>query len=373
MLALPVIEALAAARPRAPLTVATRRPALDVLDGHPAVHATIEVPASRKADRGLVRRLADGGFGAALLLSPSFRSALQAWRARIPRRIGLADDMRRALLTHVVGVRRGRPAAHQVRDYLDIALALGAVPESPVPRLRPAPPARRAAERVLEAIPPAAPVVALAPSAAGGVTKRWPLERFRDLGLLLVRRGVRVLIVGGPGDGRIGAALAAELERGGGAGGVVDLTGAAALPLAPLAALAPRVAALVTNDTGPMHVWAAGGGRVVAIFGSSLPGLHGPLGAGHRVLHRADLPCAGCYLPSCPRDLACLRGIEVRHVEEALRALQAPSHRWPGGSGEGGAADVPAGGAAGRVPERGEGGACQRPTADPLSWTDDDP
>lgn len=322
VMALPALEALARFRPEAPITVATRAPALAVFDGHPDVDRSIRLPARRRGDRGAVRTLAAGRFGAALLFSPSFRSALQLLRARIPRRIGYAGEMRRPLLTHVAGLRRGLPAAHQVRDYLDIAAFVGATVADPLPRIRPQGAHHDLAERALARLEPeAGPLVAIAPFAAGGRTKRWPEDRFVELCVRLARQGVRTAVAGGPGDGGVARRLQAEVAGAGAPGALLSLAGEDALAPVPFAALAPRLPALVTNDTGPMHLWAAGGGHVVAIFGSSLPALHGPLGPGHRVLHRAELPCAGCYRRRCPYGLECLRAIPVGEVLAQVEVL----------------------------------------------------
>ncbi len=323
VMALPALEALRRLRPFARLAVATRGPALAVVDEHPDVDLAIRLPSRREGDGEAVRMLASQGFGAALVLSPSFRSALQLLRARVPRRIGYAGDMRRALLTHVVGQRRGLPAAHQVRDYLDIAAFVGAAPVDPLPRIRPRDEHRRQARRVLDRLGAAdSPLIAMAPFTGGGPTKRWPGHRFVELCVRLSRRGVRSVLIGGPEDGHAARRMRRRAEdRGAAAGAVSTLAGSATVPPVPFSAMASALPCLVTNDTGPMHLWAAGGGRVVALFGSSLPAFHGPLGPGHRVLHRESLPCAGCYRRSCPYGLECLRSIPVGEVFEQVEEL----------------------------------------------------
>ena len=320
VMALPALVALRRAWPDAHIAVTTRRAALSVLERHPAASDLIELPSRRDRDREVVRRLAGEGYHATLLLSPSFRSAYQAWRARIPVRVGFAGQMRGTLLTHAVGQRWGRPAAHQVREYLDLAEALGGDPEEePLPRMEPDARHVAVADRIREDIPaPLSRVVGIAPFPAGGPTKRWPLPHVRRLIGLLSQRGLLPVVFGGPGDGRRARRLLAPFEDLRRTPKALALAGRDTVPLLPLAVLARRIPVLVSVDTGPMHAWAAGGGRVVAIFGSSLPGLHGPLGEGHRVLHRGDLPCAGCYHRSCPHGLECLEGIPVEAVLEAV-------------------------------------------------------
>jgi lipopolysaccharide heptosyltransferase II len=318
-LSLPALEALRRWRPDAHVVVATRRAALSLFVDHPAVNGVLELPARRDRDRGAVRAMGEGNFGAALLLSPSFRSAYQVWRARVPVRIGYAREMRRPLLSHPLGRRGTRPAAHQVREYLDLAEATGARAVAPMPRLAPGAQQLAIANQVLQGLPEGGrSIVGIGPFTAGDPTKRWPARHVRRLLALLVERGLHPLILGGPDDGPRARRLVAPVIAQLGPAAISVRAGASAVPLLPLAALAARVPVLVTVDTGPMHVWAAGGGRVVAIFGSSLPGLHGPVGAGHRVLHRGDLPCAGCYHRSCPHGLECLEGISA---EQALAAV----------------------------------------------------
>jgi len=325
VLSLPALMSLRRARPRARLVVATREPALSVFERHPAVDGRIAVPPRGRRDHEVVRRLSREAFAAAVVLSPSFRSVLQLWRASIPVRIGYADDMRGPLLTHVAGKRRGgRPSSHQVRDYLDVVKVAGCHKGDPLPRIEADERQREVADLVLASIAAGErAIVGVAPFAAGGRTKRWP--HFARLVTLLLLDGHHVALIGGPGDGRAAAQLAdrsivgmSEPRRIGRR--ITVLAGDRAVPIVPLAALAGRLSCLVCNDTGPMHAWAAGGGRVVALFGSSLPGLHGPLGPGHTVIHRNALPCAGCYDSRCPHGLECLNEIFVDEVFEAAVA-----------------------------------------------------
>ncbi len=317
VLSLPALVALRTARPHARIGVATRAPALKVFDAHPAVDERLVVPPSGNGEAGFVRELRGLDYGAALVFSPSFRSALQLWRADIPVRIGYAGDMRKALLTHPVGQRAGRPAGHQVRDYLDLVEAVGVAVVDPVPRMQPGERAHAAARRLRDQLAVSSrPLVAVAPFTAGSRTKRW--HGYERMIWMLVEEGVNIAVLGGPGDehaaGRLLSGLTPHVptER------LSVFVGRDSVPIPTLAALAPLLPLMVCNDTGPMHVWAAGGGRVVAVFGSSLPGLHGPLGEGHRVLHRGDLRCAGCYESTCDKGMECLAGIFPAELIEVI-------------------------------------------------------
>jgi heptosyltransferase-3 len=109
-----------------------------------------------------------------------------------------------------------------------------------------------------------------------------------------------------------------------------------------LAALCSEFDVLLCHDSGPMHVAAAVGTRVVALFGSQSPTIFGPVGEGHVTLS-PPLPCAGCVAPGvCKRDDAyfnyCVRNITPGRVLEALRgsltdggAARAPNHEKSSG------------------------------------------
>jgi heptosyltransferase II len=324
VLSLPALVALRAARPEARLGVATRAAALAVFADHPGVDETLVVPPSGEDEAAFVRELRARDYGAALVFSPSFRSALQLWRAGIAVRVGWAGDMRRPLLSHPVGRRNSRPAGHQVRDYLDLVEAVGVEIGDPQPRMHPATSSLRAARALVDRLTaPGRPVVAVAPFAAGGPTKRW--GAYDRLIWMLIERELDIAVIGGPDEQRAAGRLLAGLEQYVPADRITVLVGADTVPIPTLAAMAPLLPAMVCNDTGPMHVWAAGGGKVVAVFGSSLPGLHGPLGEGHQTLHRGELRCAGCYRKRCPEGLECLIGVFPGEVLEAVeRALGRP-------------------------------------------------
>jgi heptosyltransferase-2 len=151
----------------------------------------------------------------------------------------------------------------------------------------------------------------MAPGAAYGPAKRWPLERFEELARALRKRGVPVVVLGGASEGPLGAALASA--------GAMDLTGRTTV-LEAIGVLA-RSRALVTNDSGALHLGRAAGTPVIALFGSSSPVWTGPRPEEGTVIG-VDLPCRPCFRRNCPLDgadhLACLTRIGVDRVLAAL-------------------------------------------------------
>ncbi|HZI65361.1 MAG TPA: lipopolysaccharide heptosyltransferase II [Thermoanaerobaculia bacterium] len=261
------------------------------------------------------RAASRGRFGEAWLLPNSFRSALVAFLAGIPERIGFASDGRAPLLT--AGLAPPPRTSHQLRDYDSLLVSRGVQPDLAPPRLAvPAASVDAAAFALARAgLPPNRPLVLLAPGAAFGWTKRWPAERFGQLGRLLLERGLLCAVVIGPGE----EPLAEEARVA--AGGYLPALGADLDPMG-VAALAARARAVVSNDSGPMHLAAAVGTPVVAFFGPTDPGRTGPTGVPSEVLDRYVF-CSPCYRKECPYRHECMREIGVEDVLAAVMRLSA--------------------------------------------------
>jgi heptosyltransferase-2 len=160
----------------------------------------------------------------------------------------------------------------------------------------------------------ARPRVVLQPGATYGPAKRWPADRFAAVARGLADRGVHVAVAGGPGDAQ---AVDAVRER---APFVMSFLGRTTVPV--LAAVLESADAVVTNDTGPMHLAAAVGTRTVAVFGSTSPEWTGPLGRGHGVV-REPVPCAPCFRRDCRIGYLCFLGVSAERVlAEVLRTLE---------------------------------------------------
>jgi heptosyltransferase II len=252
---------------------------------------------------------------AALLLPNSFRSAWTVRRAGILERWGFAADLRGPLLTRAVRKPRGR--MHQSDYYLSLVSALGMAPAGGPARIVVPPEASRRAADLLarHGVGDDAVVVGMAPGAAYGRAKQWPPERFGRLARLLhERRGVVSVLVGARADRAAGDEIAPGPH-------LVDLIGQTDLPL--LAGLMARFRAFVSNDSGAMHMAAAVGLPVTAIFGSTDERATAPLGPAtgaapaHEIL-TCDVWCRPCMLRECPIDHRCMTGIEPERVSEAV-------------------------------------------------------
>jgi lipopolysaccharide heptosyltransferase II len=305
------------------------------------------VAAAAKRAAGVIHPLQRGAFDLALVLPNSPRSALEAWLARIPCRVGYARPWRNFFLTTAVpsrpdaGHMRKRsvneiknlisadgaidvsrftfPAsAHQVHDYLHLIAALGANPEPLPTQLVVTPGEIKAAAQKFDLTSQFnRPLFGLNPGAEYGPAKRWPAERFIAAAREIQKRtNCLWLILGGKGD----ALLAGEIESAIAAGKSTATNLAGKTSLRELCAVIKQCRVLLTNDTGPMHIAAALGTPVVVPFGSTSPELTGPiLSAGARdQLIKSDAPCSPCFLRECPIDFRCMNGITVERVVEAV-------------------------------------------------------
>lgn len=285
--------------PPGPLPLTSRMPEVRAAIPLEVSRGTLGLRARLRASRELRRR----GYDRALVIPSSFKSALAPALAGIPVRTAYRGEWRYGLINDV---RTLEPARTQqnVRGYLGLAgTPPGRGPEDvPQPRLRvdAANQARLMAEHALAA---ATPLVALAPGASYGPSKRWPVEHFRRLAKRILHAGSSVVVVGGEGDRELGRDIVAGLSpnseggRRGGPARALDLCGRTSLVDAlDLLGLANVT---VANDSGLMHVAAAAGGHVVALYGPTPPEFSPPLTPRASVLYRG-LPCSPCFARDCP-------------------------------------------------------------------------
>lgn len=175
------------------------------------------------------------------------------------------------------------------------------------------------------------PLVAFNPGTSSQV-KCWPAERFAQLGDRLMAAGAAVVIVGSHDERELVEKIAAAMAK--------RPLLAAGCTLPQLAALLRKSCLLVTGDTGPMHVAAAVGTRVVALFGSMDPARSGPVGPGHVLVRNRSLPCVPCGShKSCGHTpfRECMDTITVDEVYSAVRSILAEHSAKRSGA----AAEVP--------------------------------
>ncbi len=252
----------------------------------------------------------------AIVTRRSLKSALVPFLAGVPRRTGVLGESRHFVVNDVRAIDGGSHPSAAVR-LAALGMESGThveLDDVPWPALT-VDEGRGAALETSLALEGEGLVVGFAPGAAFGPAKRWPLERWGRLAGRLAQRGYRVWVFGSESEAAEGAAIEAE---GGHAGGVANLCGRTSL--ADAVDLMGRCDVVVSNDSGLMHVAAASGARVVALFGSTSPINTPPLARDATVIWR-QLDCSPCYERECPLGhLRCLREITVDEVVAAVEA-----------------------------------------------------
>ena len=269
-------------------------------------------------DKTEAARLRDAKADAILLLPNSFASAWRARRAGVPERWGYRAGGRAWLLTR--RVRRPRGRVHHTESYRSLVRELGidgGVPPADgrdgfPPRLAPRPRTLDAADALLRerGAPAGTALVGFAPGAAYGHAKRWPPDRVAAVIAGLHARGVAAVLVGAAADRDTARAIESSLPPG---TPVVDLVGRTTLRQ--LVGVIARCAAFVSNDSGAMHVAAALGVPLTAIFGPTDERVTSPRGrAGVIDVIVRDVFCRPCLLRECPIDHRCMKRIDADTV-----------------------------------------------------------
>ena len=302
--------------------------------------------------RRLAAKLRNHEIQAAFVLPNTFKSALLPWWAGIPRRVGWYGEARYGLLNDRRRLDQAR-YPRMIDRFMSLALPAGAPPPEPEPRPELSVDRNnrqsvlkrlnlhrnrdrkqdkghdfdnsgdmdenRATDPV-QIVDPVrdvnldrdciGPVTALCPGAEYGEAKRWPAAHFAAVARERLQAGHAVWILGSARD----AATTAEITAG--APGAVDLAGRTSLLDAiDLLSLADAV---VTNDSGLMHIACALDRRVIAVFGSTSPAFTSPLGRRATVIED-QLDCRPCFQRQCPlKHLNCLRNIAPERVIAAL-------------------------------------------------------
>lgn len=254
--------------------------------------------------RQLGRALRHKRYNRAIVLPRSFKAALVPWLAKIPLRVGYRGEMRFGLLNDIREMDK-QHLDQTVKRFVALGLNKGEYPDLlPQPALSVSQEHQREAVQRLD-LDTDKPVVALMPGAEYGPAKCWPLPFFATLANLLDEAGFAVWVFGSKNDAAAGELIAARSPA-------RNLCGSTSLE--DVIDLLAACEHAVTNDSGLMHVAAAVGTRIHAIYGSSSEDFTPPLSA-QCVTHNLRLECSPCFRRECPLGhLNCLNGISPQVV-----------------------------------------------------------
>lgn len=284
-----------------------RMPEVGASIENPFAHGTFDWTARRALGRQLRGNSTTADFAQAYVLPNSWKSALVPFFAGIPRRTGYTGEARYFLLND-----RHTLDEAALPRLVDRYAALAGPLDGPAanPRLTSAPEQQGAARAALGLPLDVAPIV-FCPGAEYGAAKRWPARHFADLAKKVSRGGTPVWCVGSAKDAEVGA----EIERLSD-GAALNLCGRTKLEHA--IDLIAGARAVVSNDSGLMHVAAALDRPLAALYGSSSPAYTPPLSARARIV-ALNLECSPCFKRDCPLGhLNCLNQLQPEQVLAAL-------------------------------------------------------
>ena len=326
----PALAAVREGFPDARIVLLARPLVAELFRHHPDVDEVMvyERPGRHEGALGRLRlagELRRRRFDGALLLQNAFDAALIAFLGRIPERAGYPTDGRRILLTLPVPLTPGILERHEVEYYLCLLEGLG-IPR-PVPAALKLGVTKQEREAMAARLAPlgigrGAPIVAINPGATYGSAKRWYPDRFAAVAdVLSAEWGAAVVVIGSTEEAPLAGEIEAAMRN-----PPVNLAGKTTVR--EMMALLSLSSFLVTNDSGPMHIGAALGVPLVAIFGPTDWRRTSPWSDAAKVV-RVEIDCSPCRRRVCDRGHECMLGVTPGMVVDAAKAL------LPGGPGKG--------------------------------------
>ena len=287
--------------------VLRRMPEIGEIIDNPFAHGELSFTARYR----LARQLAQRGYRQAYVLPNSLKSALIPFLACIPERIGFTGESRYGLINrrHVLD----KVALPQMAErFAQLAQTPGSPLERPVeyPRLASSP-AQQSETLAKLGIDRPQRVAVFCPGAEYGPAKRWPARHFATLADELAQRGYAVWLLGSPKDRAAGDDIVRLSAR------ATPRNFCGETSLSQAIDLIAASSFVVCNDSGLMHVAAALGRPLVAVYGSSSPGFTPPLSDRATILS-LNLECSPCFKRECPLGhLDCLNKLEPARVLDA--------------------------------------------------------
>ncbi len=324
---LPALEVIKKTYPGSQITWVAEEAAAGILEGHPLIDKLLisrrknwvrmlRNPSTTmkglKGIFGFFRELSSTHYDIAIDFQGLLKSGIIIGLVNAKRKIGF--DRTREL--SYLFLNEKLPAydieKHALERYLDVARYLGAHDPSPTCTLPIEKELIAARQRAEELRRQGRRLVVINP-VARWKTKLWPERKFAELAdRLIAERSAAVVFTGSPDDRPVVERIRGMMKgRAGNRAGETTLK--------ELAALAAVSDLFITTDTGPMHLAAAAGAKVLALFGPTAPWRTGPYGSSHIVV-RKGLGCSPCFKRTCDVDIRCMEEITVEEVLEQIKA-----------------------------------------------------
>jgi len=324
IMALPMVNETREAHPGATVTVLAPETLADLFVGNPSIDEVLTIPT--RYVHGLIgvmkikEMISKGAFDIGYVLPPSFGAASSLKLGGVKERVGYIADGRRLLLTKPLPLPEPLNSQHRSIVYFDLLRrGAGVSFEYAPPKLVVNDTDREEANKILAqaGVGPGERYVVIGFQAVAE-SRRWGTERFAALAQRIVGGlNLGVVLIGATADRRAGDQVISLS----GIGSIYNIAGLTKLRES--AAILARAEAFVGNDSGPAHLAAASGAKLVILSGADDPAETSPISNTKTVIRREKLPCIGCVKNVCPLKgnefMRCMKEITVDAVFEALR------------------------------------------------------
>ncbi len=315
LLATPTLQAIKAAFPASQLTMLVSRGTEDVLKENPHLdHIMVLEKGSLAAQWQFAADLRRRRFDIVIDLTDGDRSAFLSWISGATVRIGFNNERRLRGLCYTKVVQANAAGSHRIERDLAAVKSLGIAPADKMPKLWLTSDDDRAADKLLRqlGVRPDQPIVVLQPGARYWF-KAWPSDRFVELADRLAMRCRCQILIGGSREEEDLARRICNASK------CQPISLAGQTTLKQFAAVVKRASLFIGNDSGVMHIAAAVGTPVVALFGPSNPAEWGPQGRLVYSIYKG-MDCRSCFHPTCRRgEDSCMKQISVDEVFNAAR------------------------------------------------------
>lgn len=323
IMSIPALSAMRTRWPEAEITILARPWVAELYHGQSFADRVMTLDTKSRSPFAMekaARSLRQEKFDCAVLLQNAFSAAWLVWRAQVPERIGYSRDGRGILLTKAVPVpRNGQISPHETFYYLELLRRAGwleSIPQVTQISFALSDGAAEAAEARLceKGMRRGVKRIALAPGAAYGSAKCWPPERFAAVSDALIDEfNADVILFGASSELEICRKIADRMQH-----RPVILAGQTSIGELP--AFFSRCNLFIGNDSGAMHVAAAVGVPVVAVFGPTDQHGTAPMTSQKRLVQH-PVACSPCFLRECPIDHRCMLRVSVEDVHDAAALL----------------------------------------------------
>lgn len=312
IMSMPAIQVLRKQKPDARIVLLVKPKLAALWEMHDAVDRIVMLESGMAGVLKAVDELKRETVDKAYVFPQSFRSALVPALAKVSQRRGQAGHHRAWMLTSIVKDKDCESSRHQAWEYVDILDLDVGIEGLPLPLLNVPVISNPELERLLRD-EKGRKMVGMFPGTARGSAKCWPVEHFIEVGRMLAGQdGCRVVVFGSSSEVDICSAISEGVG-----GDVVDLSGKTNLK--ELAGVLRNCDVVICNDSGGMHLAAAVGAGVVAVYGMTDPLKTGPWGNRHKIVQRNDICRSRDIARNDPEAVECLRSIKPGLVYDSVK------------------------------------------------------